>query len=133
MPADGSRVGEVRTTGKGSRGRCTQRTPLSNHLRTTAFETRCQPALLPLPRLLTNFTPVGGRAQTTPLGSGWFRHSSGKVLVKGRQPQTFPLIKVYLGFCIQFVPHDPLLHDLYILEARRKNHDIISVRGDLFT
>ena len=34
-------------------------------LRTTAFEAKYSPALLPLPGLPTNFVPVGGRAQTT--------------------------------------------------------------------
>ena len=53
--------------------------------RTTAFEAKYPPALLPLPGLPTNFAPVRGRAQTKHQGCGWVRRTRGKVQA-GRKP-----------------------------------------------
>ena len=81
--ADSSRDGEVRTTGKGSSGRCTRRTPPPCTLRTTSFEARYTPAS----GTQTNFAPVGGRDQATPRGCGWVPFPSGRVQVGGFHPQ----------------------------------------------
>ena len=77
---------EVRTNGKGSRGRCARHTPPPCPLRTTTFEARHQPALLPWPVLPSNYAPAGGRARTTPRGCGRDRHSSGRALAGERCP-----------------------------------------------
>ena len=67
---------EVPKTGKGSEERRTRYTPLLCPLRTTAFEVRYPPVLLPLPVPPTNFAPVVGRAQTTPQEYKRVHHSS---------------------------------------------------------
>ena len=49
----------------------------------------------------------------------------------GTQPQTFTLIKVHFGSCYLFVPHNCLLHSLYVQTVGHKDSDIIGVHGYL--
>ena len=52
--------------------------PLLWPLRINTFEARYSSTLLPLPVPFSNFTPVGGWAQTTPQVCRWVCHSSGR-------------------------------------------------------
>ena len=86
--------------------------------------------LSPLPGLLTNFSPVGSRTQTSHRGCRWVRHFTGRVLLRESQAANL-LLKFILAPAIFFLSHDRLIHSLYVHEAVNKTCDIISRSGNV--
>ena len=120
---------EVRTSVKGSRGKCTRRTPLPCPLRTTTFEARYLPALLLCPVPRTNFAPAVSRSRTTLQGCRWVRHSSRRALAGGRHPSRHPTadLRFYQNsswHLLLFLPLNRLLQSQYVQLA---GHRLISL------
>ena len=125
--ADDSLSEEVQTSGKGSRGRCTRRTPPPWPLRKIAFEAWYPPGHLPRPVLPTNFTPAGARARTTSRGCEGVRNSSRKAQAGKRHNSR------HLAANSRFYQSWswPSLHN-HVRMAGYKDSDIICVRGYLW-
>ena len=88
-PCEGSKAGGARTIGKGSKRWGTRSMLKPCPLRTSAFEARYPPVLLPLFVLPTNFALVEGPVRPTPQGYGRDCRSSRRVQVGKRHPSNY--------------------------------------------